>query len=59
MGSQAAITDNSQRTDGRTWYPQDAGYGIADNERERTNAQAVLQWAPTDSFTATLDYTYA
>ncbi|MDX2428839.1 MAG: TonB-dependent receptor [Xanthomonadales bacterium] len=59
VGSQAAITNDSQRTDGRTWYPQDAGYGFADNERERTNAQVALQWAPTDSFTATLDYTYA
>jgi len=59
VGSQAAITNDSQRTDGRTWYPQDAGYGWAENERERTNAQAVLQWAPTDTFTATLDYTYS
>ncbi len=59
VGSQAAITNNSERTDGRTWYPQDAGYGWAENERERTNAQAVLQWAPTDEFTATLDYTYS
>ncbi len=59
VGDQAVITNNSQRTDGRTWYPQDAGYGFADNERERTNAQVVLQWAPTDTFTATLDYTYS
>jgi len=59
IGDQATITNNSQRTDGRTWYPQDAGYGFADNERERTNAQIALQWAPTDTFTATLDYTYA
>ena len=59
VGDQATIINNSQRTDGRTWYPQDAGYGFADNERERTNAQVVLQWAPTDTFTATLDYTYA
>ena len=59
VGDQATITNNSQRDDGRTWYPQDAGYGFADNERERTNAQVVLQWAPTDTFTATLDYTYA
>ncbi len=59
VGSQAAITDNSERTDGRTWYPQDAGYGWAENERERTNAQVALQWAPNDAFTATLDYTYS
>ena len=59
VGPQAVITDNSQRTDGRTWYPQDAGYGWAENERERSNAQVVLQWAPSDSLTATLDYTFS
>ena len=59
VGDQAVITNNSQRTDGRTWYPQDAGYGWAENERTRTNAQVTLQWAPSDTFTATLDYFYA
>jgi TonB-dependent receptor len=59
VGDQAVITNNSQRTDGRTWYPQDAGYGWAENERTRTNAQVTLQWAPTDTFKATLDYFYA
>jgi TonB-dependent receptor len=59
VGDQATIINNSQRADGRTWYPQDAGYGWAENERVRTNAQAVLQWAPSDNFTATLDYTYS
>ncbi len=59
VGEQAVITDNSQRTDGRTWYPQDAGYGFAENERIRTNGQVALQWAPTDTVTATLDYTFA
>ena len=59
VGEQAVITDNSQRSDGRTWYPQDAGYGWAENERIRINGQVALQWAPTDTLTATLDYTYA
>ena len=59
VGSQALITDNSQRADGRTWYPQDAGYGFAENERVRMNGQVALQWAPTDTVTATLDYTFA
>jgi hypothetical protein len=27
--------------------------------RERTNAQMVMQFAPTDAIKATLDYTYA
>lgn len=59
VGDQAVITDNSQRTDGRTWYPQEIGYGFAENERIRTNAQVALQWAPSDSFIATLDYTFS
>ena len=53
------ITDNNQREDGATWYPQNSGYGIKDTSRQRTNAQVVLQYAPTDKLTATLDYTYA
>jgi TonB-dependent receptor len=58
-GDFSGVTNNSQRTDGRNWYPQDAGYGWAENERERTNAQVALQWAPTDTIMATLDYTYS
>ena len=58
-GDFSGVTNNSQRTDDRNWYPQDAGYGWAENERERTNAQVALQWAPTDSIMATLDYTYS
>lgn len=53
------ITDNNEREDGSTWYPQNAGYGIKDTSRQRTNAQLVLQYAPTDELTATLDYTYS
>lgn len=53
------ITNNNKRADGATWYPQNAGYGISDNSRQRTNAQAVLQYAPTETVTATLDYTYS
>ncbi|MCS4306336.1 TonB-dependent receptor [Rheinheimera pacifica] len=53
------LTDNNQRADGNTWYPQNAGYEILDNDRKRTNGQLVMQFAPTDNFKATLDYTYA
>ena len=53
------ITDNNQREDGATWYPQNSGYGIKDTSRQRTNAQVVLQYAPTETLTATLDYTYS
>ena len=41
------------------WTPQNYGYGIEDIERSRTNAHVVLQWAPSDTLEATLDYTYA
>lgn len=53
------ITDNNLREDGATWYPQNSGYGIKDTSRQRTNGQVVLQYAPTDEITATLDYTYS
>ena len=37
-------------------FPQSMAYNIAEFESERTNAQLVLQWAPTDDITATVDY---
>ncbi len=39
--------------------PNDLRYAFADFERERINGQAVVQFAPTDSLTFTLDYTYS
>jgi len=36
--------------------PQSMAYNIAEFESERNNAQLVLQWAPTDNVTTTLDY---
>ncbi|MBT4929329.1 MAG: TonB-dependent receptor [Cellvibrionales bacterium] len=51
------VTDNNMREDGVAWYPQNAGYNIADNSRQRQNSQLVLQFAPNDSMTTTLDYT--
>jgi len=53
------VNDNNQRTDGVWWHPQNIGYGISEISRQRSNAQLVLQWAPTDRITATLDYTYS
>ena len=38
---------------------QNAGYDFTNIERERINGQAVLQFAPSDQFTATLDYTFS
>lgn len=53
------VNNNNQRADGTWWHPQNIGYGFTDISRDRTNAQAVLQWAPIDSLTLTLDYTYS
>lgn len=39
--------------------PNDLRYAFSEFERERINGQAVLQFAPTDSVTLTLDYTYS
>jgi TonB-dependent receptor len=39
--------------------PTDIRYHFADRERERTNAQLTVQFAPTDTLTLTTDYTYA
>jgi len=37
-------------------FPQSMAYNIAEYETTRTNGQLVLQWAPTEDITATLDY---
>ncbi len=51
--------NNPDRVAGCHHYsPQGFGNTIRDAERERTNAQLTLQFAPTDNFIATLDYTY-
>ncbi len=39
--------------------PQNLIYAVNGVSRQRTNAQATLQWKATDRVTATLDYTYA
>lgn len=53
------VANNNQRADGVYWHPQNVGYGWSDISRERINGQAVLQWAPSDRVTATLDYVYS
>ncbi|WP_201276862.1 TonB-dependent receptor [Microbulbifer sp. ALW1] len=37
---------------------QNAAYKFEEQQRKRTNGQLVLQWAPNDDVTATLDYNY-
>ncbi|HTU67656.1 MAG TPA: TonB-dependent receptor [Steroidobacteraceae bacterium] len=39
--------------------PQNFGLSVNGVQRERINGQVVLQFAPTDALTTTLDYTYA
>lgn len=39
--------------------PQNLNYNINSVQRERSNGQVTVQFAPTDAITATLDYTYA
>ena len=39
--------------------PNDLRYAFSEFERERVNGQAVVQFAPSDSLTFTLDYTYS
>ena len=39
--------------------PQNINYSVNGVQRERTNGQLTLQYAPTKDITATLDYTYS
>lgn len=58
-GATVNVTDNRTDKTGNVYYPRNFGYGIEDFHRERTNGQLVLQYAPIDTFKATLDYTYS
>ena len=53
------LTDRRTDPDGNTWYPRNLESFDEDVSRTRTNGQLVLQWAPSDELTASLDYTYA
>lgn len=39
--------------------PQNLNYSVTGVQRQRTNGQLTLQFAPTDRITTTLDYTYS
>ena len=52
-------TTTVNRPTGLYMLPQNVSYTFNDVQRERLNGQLVLQFAPTDTITATLDYTYA
>ena len=57
--SPTAVIENQPAVGQLYGIPNDIRYAFADIERERINGQAVIQWAPTDALTMTLDYTYA
>ncbi len=42
---------------GHSFLPRNLGYGKSNIEKVRNNGQLTLQYAPTEDFTATLDYT--
>ncbi len=54
-----AIVENAPEAGTLYGIPNDIRYAFSDVERERVNAQAVVQFAPTDTLELTLDYTMA
>ena len=54
----AGISNGNTRADGKTFYQEPTAYLIKDNDRERVNAQATVQYE-FESAVATLDYTYS
>ncbi|MCW4463875.1 TonB-dependent receptor [Sphingomonas sp. BT-65] len=54
----ANITNRPDPTDVYQ-VPQSASYNLEDINRERINGQAVLQFRPIDSLTATIDFLYS
>ena len=57
--TQAGVTNNNTRADGKTFYQEPTAYQIKDNKRLRKNAQATFQFEITENIVTTLDYTYS
>jgi TonB-dependent receptor len=57
--SPTAVIENAPAVGQLYGIPNDIRYAFSDFERERINAQGVVQFAPADSMTLTLDYTFA
>ncbi len=57
--SQAGVTNNNTRADGKTFYQEPTAYQIKDNNRLRKNAQATFQYEINEDLVATVDYTYS
>ena len=58
-GIDSSGISNPKNPGGTFWVPRNFAVEYGDHERERDNIQAVLQYAPTDDVTVTLDYTGA
>src|SRR5690606_5622532 len=54
-----ASIDNAPAQGQLYGIPNDIRYAFSDFERERINAQGAIQFAPADTMTLTLDYTFA
>ncbi|MGQ4660431.1 TonB-dependent receptor [Lysobacter sp. F6437] len=55
----AANATNAPGPDDIYSIPQNLIYAVNGVQRQRSNGQVTLQWAPTDRVTTTLDYTYS
>ncbi len=51
------VVDNRRDPSGPYFFPRDMNYGLNDVERDRTNGQVTLQYAPIDDIILTVDYT--
>ncbi|WP_024891781.1 TonB-dependent receptor [Luteimonas huabeiensis] len=59
LPDQAANATNPPQPGDVYSIPQNLIYALNGVQRQRTNAQGTLQFAPSDRLTATLDYTYS
>jgi TonB-dependent receptor len=60
IASVPSYTVVNQPANGQLYgIPNDIRYAFSDSERTRTNMQATVQFAPIETLTLTVDYTYA
>lgn len=59
LNPNAVVVNENKNPYGNTFYARNIGFASQDTERERTNAQLVFQYAPSDTIEMTLDYTYS
>lgn len=57
LDADKVVDNRSANAAAGAFFPRDMNYGIADVERERTNANVTFQYAPIESIVMTLDYT--